>query len=79
MNHKLFYKKINRAYVQSLLIYETETWPMKAENLHGLERTEAELMMVRWMCGVSLKNRRLSEDLYSLLRYSECSRCGETL
>ena len=24
-------------------------------------------MMVRWMCGVSLKNRKRSVDLYSLL------------
>ena len=26
-----------------------------------------ERMMVRWMCGVSLKDRKPSEDLYSLL------------
>ena len=38
---------------------------MKAENLHSLER--AERMMVRWMCGVSLKDRKRSEVLYSLL------------
>ena len=45
--------KIYRACVQSVLSYGTETWAMKAENLHSLER--AERMMVRWMCGVSLK------------------------
>ena len=38
---------------------------MKVENLHSLER--AERMMVRWICGVSLKDRKRSEDLYSLL------------
>ena len=38
---------------------------MKAENLRSLERTEC--MMVRWMCGVSLKDRKRSEDLYNLL------------
>ena len=38
---------------------------MEAENLHGLER--AERIMVRWMLGVSLKDRRCSMDLYSLL------------
>ena len=48
-----------------MLIYGTETWAMKAENLRSLERTER--MMVRWMCGVSLKDRKQSEDLYSLL------------
>ena len=38
---------------------------MKAENLHSLERGER--LMVRWMCGVSLKDKKRSEDLYSLL------------
>ena len=38
---------------------------MKAENLHSLERVEH--IMVRWMCGVSLKDRKRSEDLNSLL------------
>ena len=57
--------KIFRACVRSVLIYGTETWAMKAENLQSLGR--AERMMVRWMCGVSLKDRRRSEDLYGLL------------
>ena len=38
---------------------------MKAENLHSLGR--AERMMVRWMCGMSLKDGKRSEVLYSLL------------
>ena len=53
------------ACVQSVLIYGTETWAMKADDLRSLERTER--MMVRWMCGVSLKDRKRSEDLYNLL------------
>ena len=48
-----------------MLTYGTETWAMKSENLHSLER--AERMMVRWLCGVSLKDRKLSEVLYCLL------------
>ena len=40
-----------RACLQRVLIYEIEIWAMKAENLHGLEKTDR--MMVRWMCGVS--------------------------
>ena len=58
---------------------------MKAENLNSLWR--AERMMVRWMCGVSLKDRRRNVDLYSLLgfqsmaevvRRGQCSgMCGE--
>ena len=53
--------KIYRACVQSVLAYGTETWAMKKANLHSLERTER--MMVRWMCGVSLKDRKRSVDL----------------
>ena len=57
--------RIYSVYVQSVLIYGTETWAMKANDLRSLERTER--MMVRWMCGVSLKDRRCSEDLCNLL------------
>ena len=56
---------IYSACVQSVLIYGTETWAMKADDLRSLERTER--MMVRWMCGVSLKDRKRSEDLCNLL------------
>ena len=58
--------KIYKACVQSVLTYGTETWAMKIANLQSLERTER--MMVRWMCGVSLKDRKRSVDMYSLLR-----------
>ena len=54
-----------KACVQSALTYGTETWAMKKANLQSLERTER--MMVRWMCGVSLKDRKRSVDLCSLL------------
>ena len=57
--------KIYKVYVQSVLTYGTETWAMKKANLHSLERTE--WMMVRWMYGVPLKDRKCSVDLYSLL------------
>ena len=58
--------KIYKDCVQSALtIYGTETWAIKKANLQSPERTER--MMVRWMCGVSLKDRKRSVDLYSLL------------
>ena len=38
---------------------------MKQENLPSLERTER--MKARWICGVSLKDRKRTVDLYSLL------------
>ena len=53
--------KIYKACVQSVLTYGIETWAMKKANLQSLERTE--WMMVRWMCGVSLKDRKRSMDL----------------
>ena len=58
--------KIYKACVQSVLTYGTETWAMKKANLQSLERMEQ--MMVGWMCGVSLKDRKYSVDLYNLLR-----------
>ena len=45
--------------------YGTETWAVKAEILKSLER--AERRMVRWMCGVSLKDRKCSGDLCRLV------------
>ena len=65
-------KLVSRVYRHD---YGTETWAMKKANLQSLERTEhithsverTERMMVRWMCGVSLKHRKYSVDLYSLL------------
>ena len=38
---------------------------MKVADMNRLERTER--MMVRWMCGVSLKDRNLTADLYHSL------------
>jgi len=44
-----------------VLIYGSKTWPVKTEDMQHLERTER--MIIRWMCGVSLKNRTSSEEL----------------
>ena len=57
--------EIFRACVQSVLAYGTETWAMKAENRQCLGRVER--MMVRWMCDVSLKDKKQSDVLYSVL------------
>ena len=48
--------KIYRSCVQTVLVYGSETWAARAEEMQRLERIEK--MMVRWMCGVSLKNQR---------------------
>src|SRR3989441_12058657 len=53
--------KIYRACVQRVLVYGSETWPMKVNDMQRLVRTENN--MVRWMSGVTLKDRRSSEEL----------------
>ena len=69
--------KIYRACVQTVMVYGSETWPMKAEDMKRLER--AERMMVRWMCGVSLRDRRSSVELNERLGIEgivKVVRCG---
>src|SRR3989442_11721644 len=53
--------KIYRACVQRVLVYGSETWPMKSDDMQRLVRTENN--MVRWMSGVTLKDRRPSKKL----------------
>ena len=43
------------------MTYGCETWPMKAEDVAKLETTE--MRMIRWMCGVSLRDRKTSSEL----------------
>src|SRR5437867_9661955 len=49
------------ACVKRVLVYGSETWPMKVDDMQRLVRTENS--MVRWMSGVTLKDRRSSEEL----------------
>src|SRR5437867_10271608 len=53
--------KIYRACVQRVLVYGSETWAMKVVDMQRLLRTENN--MVRWMSGVTLKDRRTCEEL----------------
>ena len=55
--------KIYRACVQRVLVYGSETWPMKVDDMQRLVRSKNS--MVRWMSGVSLKDKRSSEELRS--------------
>lgn len=52
--------KLYSSYVQCVMMYGSETWAMKVEDMQRLERAE---MMIRWMCGVTLKDRKGSEEL----------------
>jgi hypothetical protein len=37
--------KVYRTYVQSVMVYDSETWEMKAEDMQRLERTEDDEQM----------------------------------
>ena len=53
-----------------------EAWAMKVENVRTLEWLKR--IMGRWMCGVSLKDRKRSVDFNSFLGvHAECGKCGE--
>jgi len=43
------------------MLHGSETWPVRKENVVALQR--AEMRMVRWMCGVNLKDRLSSKEL----------------
>jgi len=47
--------------VRSSMLHGSETWPVRKENAVALQR--AETRMVRWMCGIKLKDRFLSKEL----------------
>ena len=53
--------KFYRMCVQRVMVYGSETWPMRVEEVRRLER--AERVMIRWMCGVTLKDRCKIEEL----------------
>src|SRR5580698_5591187 len=61
--------KMYRICVQRVLVYGNETWATKADDIQRLQR--AERAMVRWMCGVKLKDRRSNRELLDRLHVIE--------
>ena len=57
--------KIYKTCVRSAMTYGSETWPMKVEDMNRLVR--AERMMMRRMCGVTLRDRVNTDSLYDRL------------
>ena len=45
--------KLYSSCVRSSMLHGCDTWPVRKENEMALQR--AEMIMVRWMCGVKLK------------------------
>jgi len=52
---------IMRGRLYSSCVHGSETWPVRKENVVTVQR--AEMRMVRWMCGVKLKDRLPSKEL----------------
>ena len=42
-------------------VHGSETWPVRKENEVSLQ--QADMRMVRWMCGAKLKDRAASKEL----------------
>ena len=52
---------IYKACVSGAMLYGSETWPVKREDTCRLQRTE--MQMARWMCKISLSERRPSAEI----------------
>ena len=53
--------KIYKSVLRPVLLYGAETWSLRKKEEDILERTE--MRMVRWIAGISLLERRESEDI----------------
>ena len=57
--------RLYEACVRSVMLYGSETWAVKEEDLDRLDRND--MRMIRWMCNTSLKDRKSSGELRSRL------------
>ena len=46
------------------MVYGKETWPLREEDIRRLNRTD--IQMIKRVCGVSLTERKLSEELRNI-------------
>jgi len=53
--------RMYQACVRSVMLYGSETWAVKECDLQRLERND--MRMIRWICNVSLKDRKPSSEL----------------
>ncbi|KAK3896219.1 hypothetical protein Pcinc_000141 [Petrolisthes cinctipes] len=64
--------RVYQACVPSVMMYGSETWPVRVEDMCCMERND--MRMIRWMCNVSLKNRLRSEELRGRLNLDSIGR-----
>ena len=55
------------------MLYGSETWAVKEEDLARLERND--MRMIRWMCNVTLKDRKSSDELRDRLGLTKICDC----
>ena len=53
--------KVYTSCVRRALIYGSETWPVRSEDIDRMERNE--MKMARWICGVRLQDRVSNVEL----------------
>ena len=57
------------ACIRSILLYASETWPVKSEDINRLIRSDN--AMVRWICSVKLSDRKSMKELRNMVGISE--------
>ena len=57
--------RVNRSCVQSVMVYASETWAVRVEEEQRMERNEN--VMLRWMCGVTLRDKVPTVELRRIL------------
>ena len=65
--------RLYSACVRSVMLYGSETWPVKEERVNRLERHDAE--MVRWMYNVTAEDKISIEDLKTRLKLKSRGEC----
>ena len=53
--------ELYEACIRSVMLYGSETWPIQVEESQSLHRNE--MSMIRWMCGVTMRDRYPCEEL----------------
>ena len=56
---------IYTTYIRPAMLYDSETWPTKIEDLRTIQRSE--MRMLRWMTEVSLSERKSNEWMRNML------------
>ena len=56
---------IYTTYIRPAMLYGSETWPPKIEDIRQMQRSE--MRMLRWMAGVSLSESKSNECVRSML------------